>query len=155
MCEWLKQSVLKTDVRETVPGVRIPLPPPRSLGCREFPPLLSVKYANNARFLQFLLDKPDRRRWTARWQSSRSPQFSLQAAREVRLSESATANTKRSKTEPFANGDLTLLRVNECKRLFSSVDFRIARHPTQELVVIDTHPTCHGPIFKNGIGLLH
>ncbi len=33
MCEWLKQSVLKTDVRETVPGVRIPLPPPRSLAC--------------------------------------------------------------------------------------------------------------------------
>jgi hypothetical protein len=28
MCERLKQSVLKTDVRETVPGVRIPLPPP-------------------------------------------------------------------------------------------------------------------------------
>src|SRR5512143_550668 len=31
MCEWLKQAVLKTAVRETVPGVRIPLPPPRSL----------------------------------------------------------------------------------------------------------------------------
>jgi H+/Cl- antiporter ClcA len=28
MCEWLKQAVLKTAVRETVPGVRIPLPPP-------------------------------------------------------------------------------------------------------------------------------
>src|ERR1700722_3600722 len=36
MCEWLKQSVLKTDVRETVPGVRIPLPPPRSLKCTEY-----------------------------------------------------------------------------------------------------------------------
>ena len=35
MCERLKQSVLKTDVPERVPGVRIPLPPPRSLGCRE------------------------------------------------------------------------------------------------------------------------
>jgi len=31
----LKQSVLKTDVPGRVPGVRIPLPPPRSLGCRE------------------------------------------------------------------------------------------------------------------------
>jgi hypothetical protein len=30
MCEWLKQAVLKTAVRETVPGVRIPLPPPLS-----------------------------------------------------------------------------------------------------------------------------
>jgi hypothetical protein len=28
MCERLKQAVLKTAVRETVPGVRIPLPPP-------------------------------------------------------------------------------------------------------------------------------
>jgi hypothetical protein len=28
VCEWLKQAVLKTAVRETVPGVRIPLPPP-------------------------------------------------------------------------------------------------------------------------------
>ncbi len=28
MCERLKQSVLKTDVPERVPGVRIPLPPP-------------------------------------------------------------------------------------------------------------------------------
>ena len=28
MCEWLKQAVLKTAERETVPGVRIPLPPP-------------------------------------------------------------------------------------------------------------------------------
>jgi hypothetical protein len=28
MREWLKRAVLKTAVRETVPGVRIPLPPP-------------------------------------------------------------------------------------------------------------------------------
>ena len=28
MCEWLKQAVLKTALRETVTGVRIPLPPP-------------------------------------------------------------------------------------------------------------------------------
>ena len=32
MCEWLKQAVLKTAVRETVPGVRIPLPPPSRPG---------------------------------------------------------------------------------------------------------------------------
>ena len=35
MREWLKRVVLKTTVRETVPGVRIPLPPPRSLQRRE------------------------------------------------------------------------------------------------------------------------
>ena len=28
MAEWFKAAVLKTVVRETVPGVRIPLPPP-------------------------------------------------------------------------------------------------------------------------------
>ena len=37
MCEWLKQAVLKTAVPERVPGVRIPLPPPASLNCRETP----------------------------------------------------------------------------------------------------------------------
>ena len=31
MREWLKRAVLKTAVRETVPGVRIPLPPPLPL----------------------------------------------------------------------------------------------------------------------------
>src|ERR1700742_4625305 len=36
MCERLKQAVLKTAVRETVPGVRIPLPPPCVLQCRVF-----------------------------------------------------------------------------------------------------------------------
>jgi hypothetical protein len=30
MAEWFKAAVLKTVVRETVPGVRIPLPPPTS-----------------------------------------------------------------------------------------------------------------------------
>jgi hypothetical protein len=35
MRERLKRVVLKTTVPERVPGVRIPLPPPRSLGCRE------------------------------------------------------------------------------------------------------------------------
>ena len=35
MAEWFKAMLLKSIVRETVPGVRIPLPPPRSLCCRE------------------------------------------------------------------------------------------------------------------------
>jgi hypothetical protein len=35
MCEWLKQAVLKTAVRETVPGVRIPLPPPYKAGTQQ------------------------------------------------------------------------------------------------------------------------
>jgi hypothetical protein len=56
MRERLKRVVLKTTVRETVPGVRIPLPPPDSLDCREFLPALNVKFANCARFSRFLLD---------------------------------------------------------------------------------------------------
>jgi hypothetical protein len=35
MRERLKRAVLKTAVPETVPGVRIPLPPPLSQACRE------------------------------------------------------------------------------------------------------------------------
>src|ERR1700683_3999194 len=66
MCEWLKQAVLKTGVRETVPGVRIPLPPPRSLSCREIPPSFPPKYAKHARISRFFTDKPDRRERTAR-----------------------------------------------------------------------------------------
>jgi hypothetical protein len=60
MCEWLKQAVLKTAVRETVPGVRIPLPPPRSLNCREIPPHLTPKYAEHAHCSRSLPAK-----WTA------------------------------------------------------------------------------------------
>ncbi len=65
MRERLKRAVLKTAVRETVPGVRIPLPPPDSLNCREFLPLLSTKSANYAHFSRFLLAKPDCRERTA------------------------------------------------------------------------------------------
>jgi hypothetical protein len=46
MCEWLKQTVLKTVVPERVPGVRIPLPPPYSLQLRE----LFSDSKRNARF---------------------------------------------------------------------------------------------------------
>ena len=50
MCERLKQSVLKTDVRETVPGVRIPLPPPDSPGCRE---IRRPRFENREKWPQF------------------------------------------------------------------------------------------------------
>ena len=55
MCEWLKQSVLKTDVRETVPGVRIPLPPPPSLDCSEFQPRFAEEYEKSPDFHDFFL----------------------------------------------------------------------------------------------------
>ena len=45
MREWLKRAVLKTAVPETVPGVRIPLPPPASLNRRETAPPFAAKYA--------------------------------------------------------------------------------------------------------------
>src|ERR1700685_2976348 len=53
MCEWLKQAVLKTAVPERVPGVRIPLPPPRSLDCREILPLFPAKCVNMPVFSDF------------------------------------------------------------------------------------------------------
>ena len=59
MRERLKRVVLKTTVRETVPGVRIPLPPPDSLKCREFLPSFPWKFANYAHFSPFLPDKSD------------------------------------------------------------------------------------------------
>src|SRR5215472_15038619 len=45
MCERLKQAVLKTAVPQTVPGVRIPLPPPAtpSISRRKCEVLMSVK----------------------------------------------------------------------------------------------------------------
>ena len=51
---------------KTVPGVRIPLPPPRSLDCREIAPHPTPKYAKLARILRFFLDKPDWRERTDR-----------------------------------------------------------------------------------------
>jgi hypothetical protein len=42
-----------------VSRVRIHLPPPRSLQCREIPLLLTPKYAKYARFSRFFLKKPD------------------------------------------------------------------------------------------------
>src|SRR5437660_8554367 len=53
MRERLKRVVLKTTVRETVPGVRIPLPPPRSLDCREIPSTLARNTRNMPIFAIF------------------------------------------------------------------------------------------------------
>src|SRR5438094_15415 len=66
MRERLKRVVLKTTVRETVPGVRIPLPPPRSLDCREIPPPLPLKYAKQANFSGYFFENLDCRGHTAR-----------------------------------------------------------------------------------------
>jgi hypothetical protein len=44
-----------------VPRVRIPPSPPCSLDCREFPPYFLAQLANFARFLRFLIGKPDYR----------------------------------------------------------------------------------------------
>jgi hypothetical protein len=59
MREWLKRAVLKTAVPETVPGVRIPLPPPHSLGCRETEAPFAAKYPQNARISQYFVRKAD------------------------------------------------------------------------------------------------
>jgi Amino acid permease len=58
MCERLKQAVLKTAVLERVPGVRIPLPPPSSLKCRETL-RLSLEIAESSRNSTSFARKPD------------------------------------------------------------------------------------------------
>jgi hypothetical protein len=65
MAEWLMAPVLKTGIPERVSGVRIPLSPPYSLDCREFPHQLSKEFANCARFWRFVLYKSDCRERTA------------------------------------------------------------------------------------------
>jgi hypothetical protein len=50
MRERLKRVVLKTTVPERVPGVRIPLPPPCTLDCRESLAYFVTNYAKDARF---------------------------------------------------------------------------------------------------------
>jgi len=50
---------------KTVTRVRITLPPPASLNCREIPPPFPSKYAKDARFSRWFLIKPDRRERTA------------------------------------------------------------------------------------------
>ena len=81
--------VLKTDVRETVPGVRIPLPPPYSLDCREFPPLFPPRLANYARFSRSLPKKADCRERTATvWGLHSSVFFSAAAVSSPTCSES-------------------------------------------------------------------
>jgi hypothetical protein len=100
MCEWLKQSVLKTDVRETVPGVRIPLPPPRSLDCREFPPSFPKKTANYANFSRFLVDKSDCRERTALGSSRHSSGVFL-------WSRDAQSGLQRAAKRTFGNCDST------------------------------------------------
>jgi hypothetical protein len=102
MCEWLKQAVLKTAVRETVPGVRIPLPPPRSLNRREFPPHLTPKYAKQARIPRLFADKPDCREWTAWPETGECLSFSLEGTCAVRFQRGHKANAMRSEARDSA-----------------------------------------------------
>ena len=116
MRERLKRVVLKTTVRETVPGVRIPLPPPDSLYCRELSPLISLKFAKYGHFSRFLPYKPDCRERTSQAAGGISPAFSLKRRRAVRFARSHEAKAWRSQTERFANPDLTF-RVSGSLRL--------------------------------------
>ena len=55
--------------------VRIPLPPPASLNCREIPPPFTPKYAKHARNSRLFAHKPDCRERTARQQRGTIPPF--------------------------------------------------------------------------------
>ncbi len=59
-----------------VPRVRIPLPPPASLNCKEIPPPVPAKCAKHARIPQYFILKPDCRERTARRQGGPRPAFS-------------------------------------------------------------------------------
>ena len=85
MCERLKQSVLKTDVRETVPGVRIPLPPPRSPCCVEISPLFCEDRAKSPPIRRFLFSNRTAEKARPRRDVLHSPPFSLVGKAAVRF----------------------------------------------------------------------
>ena len=103
MCEWLKQSVLKTDVRETVPGVRIPLPPPRQSGLQRNSSYFLQKMREIARFLRFTSGKPYRRKRPAKRSSKRLRPFSLEGTNPVRFRRGVGANAMRSQMITWRN----------------------------------------------------
>src|SRR5258708_2069842 len=118
MCEWLKQAVLKTAVRETVPGVRIPLPPPRSLDRGETFLKIAVPSGNSASLALELV-------WTER------PIFTVQASPGTYFSEEPTGSlvfasrrgeARRSQNEDSAKAfGLCQLRQIELADSWSSV----------------------------------
>src|ERR1700733_2198734 len=109
MCEWLKQAVLKTAVPERVPGVRIPLPPPRSLNGREIPRSFPPKYAKHAHFSRFFLSKPDcRERTTPLRTGSLSRLFSGGHTRNP-VSQRALRECKAIRSRGFNHSELTFV----------------------------------------------
>ena len=97
MCEWLKQAVLKTAVPERVPGVRIPLPPPRSLDCRE----IQLALRPNTRIMPVFRDYSQTNRTAENGllgiECSRCPGFSLEGTCAVRFQGARKAKAMRSK----------------------------------------------------------
>src|SRR5215469_13042776 len=59
MAEWLKAHAWKACLGETLTWVRIPLSPPASLSCREFPSPFPAEFVNSAHISQSLPAKPD------------------------------------------------------------------------------------------------
>src|SRR5207249_1267948 len=115
MRERLKRVVLKTTVRETVPGVRIPLPPPRSLDCREIPPPLSPKYAKHARFSRYLLDNLDRRERAARQRRRQLSWFFSGGHMRSPVSGRALGECNTIRSPGFGHSGLTLSALSELR----------------------------------------
>src|SRR5580700_6837010 len=92
-----------------VPRVRIPLPPPRSLDCRELLPRSPARYAKHARISRLFLSKPDCRERTA-WHQvwSLSSLFSRRHRRSP-VSQGSSGEGNAITCRVFGNSELTFV----------------------------------------------
>ena len=89
--------------------VRIILPPPPSLDCRETPQPLIPKYGKGAHFSRYVLDNMDWRERTARQRSGLCPGFSLEGTCAVRFQGGPEGNAIRSEARDSATNGLTFV----------------------------------------------
>ena len=107
---------------KTVMRVRITLPPPRSLDCREIPSRLTQKCAEYARISRLFPRKPDPRERTARHRMRNSPGFSPEDTCAVRFPGGRKANAMRSRRWGVGSSELTSVSALE-------TEFDVSRKP--------------------------
>jgi hypothetical protein len=129
--------------------VRITLPPPCSLDCREFSPLVSPKCAKHARISRFFTDKPDCRERTTIAMACVGAAFSLKRRQAVRFSTVATANAWRSQIEPFTNADLTSVGFTSAKALSRKFLMQASELCGQPTRILWIALPFQAPFFKN------
>ena len=95
----VETPVLKTDVPESVSGVRIPPSPPYNLGCRENRRPIALKIARSGRNSEPCPHKPDRKSDLLNTNPQVLWPFSPKGTKAVRFERLHQANTKRSLTD--------------------------------------------------------